>query len=199
MASYWQIWVEGTSSTNVGTTDGVWGQWTLTTSSTANTSVWVEWNIGVDVGTTTDGLQTIWSGWNGSIQTYQYPPIHQPTAEEIAKAKAETEAREKERLEAYERSKKLLEALCDLEQRDQLNQYKHFIVKAKERRYRLHLDGKVEELEKESDKAVATFCIHPANDGGLPIPMPDQVLAKKLLLEVNEEKFLKTANRTALR
>ncbi len=42
---------------------------------------------------------------------------------------------------------------------------------------------------------VAKFCIHPVEE----IPFADNMLAQKLMLELDEEQFLRVANRTALR
>ncbi len=100
---------------------------------------------------------------------------------------------------ADERAVKILTAHLTPEQREQYRREKCFEVlttrEGKIRRYRIShgwagnitvLNGEGQQIEK--------LCIHPAKR----IPFADNLLAQKLLLEADEDQFLKIANHTPL-
>jgi hypothetical protein len=123
----------------------------------------------------------------------------------LAADRAERERREaaaRELQEAHRKAEELLATHLAPEQREQYRREKKFevILKARfglgsSRRYRVEhgWSGNVYLLDKDG-RAIERFCIHHRES----VPVPDLMLAQKLMLETDEEQFLKTANRTRL-
>ena len=89
-------------------------------------------------------------------------------------------------------AKKLLERHLTDEQKASWEKYQGFWVTAKSgTRYWLD-GGRPRGLPQ--DGPPQSFCINSMDDSGAPLPRGDQILAQKLLLETDEERFLKTAN-----
>jgi hypothetical protein len=143
-----------------------------------------------------------------------YRPTAGPTAEELEqRAKAAEEQAERERLRRIEaekeaaaareaekradqRAKKLLLQCLTLEQKRDYARNKRFRVRSPSGTlYELRHGwaGNVEELNAEN-KPVRRFCIHPDRT----VPVADNLLAQKLLIECDEGRFRKTANVTEL-
>lgn len=107
----------------------------------------------------------------------------------LEKSKAAREAAEK-------CARELLLSVLSEEQRKEYERDKAFHVEAKDgTRYRLKHGwaGNVEELN-ELGIAIARYCIHP----NVQIPEADNLVAQKLMLETDPERFRRTANRTDL-
>lgn len=98
-----------------------------------------------------------------------------------------------ERDEADKRALALLMSHLTPEQARQYRMERQFEVRTAERRYRIRHGwaGNIEQLDGKGI-VVARFCIHPS----FPVPTDDNVLSQKLMIEANEELFLRTANRT---
>ena len=94
------------------------------------------------------------------------------------------------------KARKLLLEHLRPEQAASFEKDEHFEVLAMSgRRYRIKLGwgGNSEELN-DVRKVVNRFCIHPREQ----VPHHDNMLAQKLLIEHDEERFLDIANRTAV-
>ena len=84
----------------------------------------------------------------------------------------------------------LLSALSP-QQRVEYQEKHHLTLIIGDKRYRIHKGrtGNIQLLDGQ-DKVIKCFCIHPREQ----CPLDDNVLAQKLLLETNEEEFLRVAN-----
>ena len=147
-------------------------------------SAWIAWS-GTD-------SSTIWSVWiQGTAGAYT-----PPSEAELAQQKAERERRDEERKKADERAEALLLAHLTPDQRETLERMRHFVVQSERGRvYRLRRGRLANVDEMDKDRVVAQYCIHPSIHN---IPEADSLLAQKLMLEMNEEQFLRIANRTAV-
>ena len=99
-------------------------------------------------------------------------------------------------LEAEKRAEALLELHLNETQRQEYRTKKRFIVEVQDGVcYRINRGwaGNVEELNKDG-KPVNRLCIHTR----APVPIPDNLLAQKLLLETDPAEFRRIANRTAI-
>lgn len=173
-----------TIGTDNGTGD-TWMTWasTDTNSSTTIDNTWVLW---VDAGGTA----------NAAPRVYTAPPR---TAEQIAAdeehaatAAQEVQERAAAQLMAGKRAQRLLAECLTAKQRHDLKRDDAFCVQIGERCYRINrgYSGNVELIE--GDCVRARYCIHPRED----VPNEDTMLAQKLLLEANEDEFLRVANAT---
>jgi hypothetical protein len=129
------------------------------------------------------------------------------TLEQLEKLEAERKERaEKERLrlaeverqrkEADAKADELLRKHLSLRQRRQYRRNRSFCVRARDGtqfRIKHGWAGNIEELNA-AGKPVNRFCIHPVDS----VPYADNLLAQKLLLETDPDKFRKIANRTAI-
>ena len=177
----------------------------ITNGMTVNAQTWVDWNTNYSQITTnysqiTNGMtvnQATWNQWNTqgflrrptSVIHYEQP---RPTDEEM---RAMTEAAAKatrEHAAAIARAEALLLEHLDPRQRESYTANKLFIVETpRKNRYRLRHSGQPVKLE--GEKEVVRYCIHTYG-----VPREDELLGFKLLLEANEDEFLKTANATRL-
>lgn len=98
--------------------------------------------------------------------------------------------------EADKRAEALLVENLTAEQAAQYRQLRRFDVVVGERRYRIRLGwaGNVDCVD-ERGRALERYCIHPVEA----VPYADNLLAQKLMLEMDEAQFLRVANRTVLR
>lgn len=189
-----------------GTAATIWCAWTCASDSTAtNGEPWVIWNTG---GTSASSTDTCWIQWNTRVKTAVYTPARR-SAEEIERdriaAEQRAKEREKERKEREERqraavarSTELLREWLDEKERERFDKHKRFhVVTASGRRYEVDCTKRqhnVFELD-EKGKRVVEHCIY-AN--AFDLPLPDNALAQKLLLETNEDEFRRIANQTRL-
>lgn len=120
--------------------------------------------------------------------------------EEEAQRRRDEAARiEQERRQAAQEAKDraealLLRSLSDKQKAD-LQEKNYFLVEAGGETYKIKrgFSGNVKKLDKDG-KEIQSFCIHPTEN----IPDADAMLAQKLLLETDHERFLRTANATNL-
>lgn len=158
--------------TGASTTNGTWDVWIDATGSSSN-DTWTGW---IDIGTTSGALS-----WQAS----------QPGEEQIA-ARKEAEAAKKA---TESRARELLLSVLDGGQKKAYRKDRKFpVVGSNGKRYLLG-DHVTAELG-DAGKVVARFCIHTK---AWQIPQADQVLARKLLLEADEDTFLRIANRSLVR
>lgn len=184
---------------------GTYGTYTVTTSNVTE-SAWVNWNVIYPTTTVTTGSITTnsveWVYWNAQYDCVFSPEklfTEQQEAlrlqqEERNRRQAEIEAK---RVAAQKKATELLLENLDAEQQIEFNQHKRFTVHVRgkvDQHYLIEYGyaGNVKLFHK--GKAIAKFCIHPAHN----LPNEDVMLAQKLLLETNEEQFLKIANKTVL-
>lgn len=97
------------------------------------------------------------------------------------------------RIEASTRAEALLVSSLNPEQAAEFREWRSFTLHSKDgkRTYRITygIAGNVFEVER--GQAIASYCIHPTG-----VPTEDVMLAQKLMLETDEESFLKIANKT---
>lgn len=170
--------------------DIITGQGTMAGYYPAQT-VWGSWNNQFLQTATSTVTQTVWVSWNQQAfgQTAQGMQFQQqPSDVEIASA---TEALRKHEAAKTRAKELLLESLTPT-QRETYEKHLMFIVETpKKNRYRLHLSQAPRKLSGEKD--AVSYCIHTHG-----LPREDELLGFKLLLEANEDEFLRTANATAL-
>lgn len=200
-------------ATTGNTTDRVWGTWTTGSDSTTSIEIttqegaWQQW-VSCDAATTsandtsvTVASDQVWGVWiaDGDRITFRY---EEPTQEELEARAERQRIQEEQRLEAKrlkevadQKALDLLMRFLEDEQLQQLESEGAFVVKTKEREYRIEKgwQGNVKELNKDGE-AIASWCIHPSKK----VPHQDNMLAQKFLLETNEDDFRRIANRTAL-
>lgn len=185
--------------------DNVWFTWTTdSASSTAVSGAWENWTI--QTASSTSCTANAWFYWCDEA-----PVLSDEERAAVAARQAEQARQAAERRTVWERQRAkeaeerqaaeakaealLLEHLTP-EQRDSYTRKKEFEVQTESgRRYRLRHGwaGNVDELD-ENGRAVNRLCIHPA----VHVPNPDNLLAQKLLLQWDEERFRKIANHTRL-
>lgn len=182
--------------------DTIWVTWTDTASTTSVTSLqaWDCWNQGTTVAyTATITSNSTWSYWVGldGSNDYQPAPLTEEQLEARRVAQAEREARDAERRAEQEiirgRARVLLESLLDRKQKAELRKEGHFHVHTKdgERTYRLK-PGHPPLRVKSEDGNRYSYCIHPLEQ----FPAEDTAAALKLLIEADEDEFLRIANAT---
>ncbi len=201
-------------SSCVGTGDATWTLWTTTSSTACSSTIWTDWNNSSCCSTTaTSAATTVWYAWvhdgTGSCYTQAGRTCQQPqlSAEELErqvaeqkKIAAEWEAKARkeqaEREAAEKRAEELLIRCLDAEQRKQFRKEKKFkVIGGDGATFELGYTRSGNAREFDADgKPIARFCIHPRED----VPIPDVLLAQKLMLETDPASFRKIANKTAL-
>ena len=92
---------------------------------------------------------------------------------------------------AKERAEKLLRSCLSPQQQDELERLHHFHLIVGNKRYRINRGrSRNIQLIDETGKVVKHLCAHPREY----VPDADTMLAQKLMLETDEESFLKIAN-----
>lgn len=175
----------------------VWGLWCAGYSGAASVTtynytassdvIWVNWNANQ----TGSSANLIWGSWNAN----QNHIIH------VDRVHSERDENRKKQEKAAVIAKDLLLKHLSPQQRDQFEKDRMFEVlgKTQKNRYLIGADGSVKRVDEKG--LVESYCIHPdySRDPDFKIPASDLALAKKLMLEHDEETFLKTANATRLR
>lgn len=181
----------------------------ITTTNITTTDPWMCWNADYQIncqtvsGSITYTAPIIWADWNNAYgesividekAIAAYNEQIRLEFEKRQKAQRETEER---RAAAQKKAEELLLENLDAEQRKEFATNKRFTVHVRGKEDKHYLieygyAGNVKLLRE--GKAVAKFCIHPV----VQCPNEDVMLAQKLLLETNEEQFLKIANKTVL-
>ena len=162
----------------------VWCQGPMTSS--ASTQVWPVWNE-VYYPANAQFVQP-------ALTPEQTRELHRHQQEYLAARAAEITKQQ----EASHRAAALLADHLAPEQRETFRKDRHFVVHSRDgqRRYRVEygVAGNIKLLNAEG-KSIAKFCIHPVDSR---IPTEDVMLSQKLMIEGDEESFLRIANRTAL-
>lgn len=178
-----------------------WVSLTAGTSSQINASVWQEWTTTLT--TTTNTATAVWDYWQpvtyGSGHVNYIAPANPEAAAEQAAFLAEAEAARRERYRVRveedkarnERARALLLAVLNEEQQAELeaNRYFHVTTRDGERVYRLGPNRATRRIKGEDGRCWA-YCIHPREA----FPVYDTVVALKLLLDSDEDEFLRIAN-----
>ena len=153
---------------------------TLTTNAT-----WASWADNAGTSGTLD-YRTTTATWQPTL----------PSPEEIERQNREAEERACKKKEAQERALRLLREMLTREQLAAFEKDKRIPVDAPSgQRYIIHKGRAGNVFSIKDGKQVEKFCIQPDD---LDIPDEDCMLAQKLLLEANEDEFLRVANRTRL-
>lgn len=134
----------------------------------------------------------------GVVQHAWYNDVVQPvTAEQVRTQALAAEATRQEKIAATRKAEDMLKSMLDDRQRSSYSETASFEVLVTRtgeiRRYLVERDwaGNVFRVDQHGRK-IERFCIHPEKQ----IPLPDNMLAQKLLLEADEQTFLRTANRS---
>jgi hypothetical protein len=93
-----------------------------------------------------------------------------------------------------ERAKQILVSVLTKEQQEQFEKERHFELQVNSRLYRVRPGSRVERLDPKTKQILSYFCIH--EEAGHDLPSEDRALGQKLLLEANEQEFLRIANET---
>jgi hypothetical protein len=187
-----------------------WTSWNSAYADSTTSSgdiTWCAWNS-ITVSATTNATIEVWQGWvDAQGQQHWQRSTPAPETEEqrqarearAAERQAELQRQAEERQAAEARAEELLVAHLKPAQKKSYREGRYFEVltgdRRRTRRYRVKHGwaGNVEELD-EQGRPVARYCIHPRDT----VPIPDNLLAQKFLLETNEQEFLRIANRTPL-
>ena len=191
MASDWYFWNASGTTSAITTASSTWNQWTsaTTTSATTASTIWVDW-----VGGTC----------SNKIYAQEYHEPVKRSAEDLArmareqnereaKFAAERDAERELRIAAEAKAEKLLLENLTLKQREEYKKDKLFVVHGRSgRRYRIRPQrtGNVDVIDR-FGKIEHRLCAHTRED----IPIADNMLAQKLMLEHDEHYFLHIANR----
>jgi len=164
-------------------TNAVWLTWNQNTAVTAGTTNVI--NPWYDEGTTA-ALTMDWTRW----VTQQEETAEQRVERQRRQADHEQRTRDyaAARKAAAERAEKLLEACLSSGQRESLRKSGWFVVYTKSGRAYQIRRGRARNVVEVNTKR--TYCCHPV-DG---VPDADTMLAQKLMLEADEESFLRLAN-----
>jgi hypothetical protein len=203
----WPCWV---TTTNNATSSDAWIDWSLVTSSAVYGDTWSTWCTD----TTSSATDNVWIAWCdheleicGQLGTVviQSPYIVRPTTvpEPTEEQRAEWARQDRERkrrqeeeqrqiAEANEKAETLLKDVLNEEDYQFLLEMNHLLVETEEHRYKISRRGTVREVDEEG-KEIASFCIH---ERGFRLPDADAVLMHKLMLECDEEEWLRIANKT---
>lgn len=185
------VWIEwnGTAATN----DGAWHYWTSGSSATTSVSntIWLEWNAATGESRQIHPNPTAW-------QKPAPPTAEQLEAEKQRRLDLEKRLAEEtaKRIAAEKRAEELLLSQLSKEQRKEYREKKSFKVVGKDgHRYDIgpRWSGHVERLN-DKGKPVERFCIHPR----VQVPVADNQLLAKLMLETDPDQFRKVANVTPL-
>lgn len=166
---------------------GGFTQQTVYTQATNNVYYQEQWNTQYQGTATINYATSVWYAWNEGYQPHRQPQAEATAAQVMAAQKAVVDA-----AEAAKKAEELLLEHLSPVQRESYLTHGLFIVETKKNRYQLHKASNTRKLNKDG-KATHSYCIHTHG-----VPRQDELLGFKLLLEANEEEFLKTANATAI-
>jgi len=165
-------------------------------------ATWVQWNENQTAASTANTITNLY----GDYQTahtqaltaeywYRWVNEQEETAEQRAerrRVQAAMDQRSRDyaaaRKAAAERAEKLLESCLTSEQRGQLAKHGWFTVVARSGRvYQIKRGRARNVIEMRTGR---TYCCHPIDN----VPDADTMLAQKMMLEVEEDEFLRMAN-----
>lgn len=125
-----------------------------------------------------------------------FSPIRDRANQLNQDTRVKAEVEKKKAAEANERAEKLLQEVLSPAQRAELQRKNYFHVRANGRRFRITRGwaGNVLEVDARS-RLRYRFCAHPNQH----VPAPDVMLAQKLVLESEPERFFSVANKSQVR
>lgn len=191
-ADAWDSWNDGYTSTTASSRDYIWTYWsgTSSTSSTTYTSTTETWSNWIAVYETTTGRL---------VRHVEPPPQQILTAEQIraqdermAQYRREAAARQAERDKAIETARRLLMENLTPEQLEQFKRDQSFVVVGRNhRRFRIR-EGRSANVDviNPDGRISHRLCAHPQEQ----VPDFDTMLAQKLMLEHDDEHFMRLAN-----
>lgn len=186
--------------------EGVWQLWNiLYVTGSASTVYHIPATI-LSAGDTIRTSVIVWAGWNQAYTVtqnnirYEYVDMLTPQSTAPAAAMAVAhEVRRKARESADAKADRLLKTILSAEQRSQYERDRAFDVivgrTGERRRYRIKHGwaGNVYVID-DRGREIERLCIHP----DVQVPIADNLVAQKLLLEADEATFRRTANSTRL-
>jgi hypothetical protein len=189
----WPYWV-ATNSTSMTTANTI-----LVSNPVTSAYTWGAWNANYATSavTTTGTIngngpyylsgEGLWVTWNGTyFENAVIAAVPAPTIAAVPSKPAPNRVK----------AKRLLKSLLTDEQEAALEEKGSFDLTIGDRIYRVSPGRGVTRIGADG-KADESYCIHP--DGSLGLPIEDWAIAQKLLLETDEEAFLRIANKTRLR
>ena len=191
MATLTDTWA---TSTCTETADATWYGWSSTVTGTSTTCTV---DLTTSASSTTD---TVWYGWAGNVpsQGHSPPPLQESVADRQARMERQAERnleavrRAEERRVAAARAEELLREHLSGDQVEELNTLNRFTVISKDgkREYQIRRD-RVQNVDLigPDGRRLRNYCAHPASA----IPDQDTMLAQKLMIENQEEEFLRIA------
>jgi len=197
-----------------GSTNSVtWNSWNanicnndaVTYTTVGSSNIWVVWNDNVTHGTTISSYSTqsivTWQNWNETEQQAVAATIHRVQAAHAIQQRLDAvhwrKTAAKQRL-ARIKAERLLRDFLTQEQKNDLTKYgffKLYVKKGEETKvYRIRRGQhrNVDLMEELGGKLVPrkSLCLHPS----MAVPDADAMLVQKLMLETNEDEFLRIAN-----
>ncbi len=184
------------------TTNAVWGAWNALQQQAVVQAIQTHLYEPITATTGASITSAVWGNWNNVLQN-----MHNATAEQVAQAQRQVaEARDRqtraaaavqvEKTLAERRAEKLLQETLSAKQREELASKGFFtletIAKSGERRiYRIKRGrtANVEQVDEQGNR-IKRLCAHPTAI----VPDADTMVAQKLMLESQEEEFLRIAN-----
>lgn len=164
-----------------------------TTADYATTTAWTNWNAAATstAATTTD----TWTYWNSSGTTFitNNVVVHGPTPEERAEARRQWDEVERKAKEAQKRAEALLLEHLNEEQKESLSRNERFRVRGSKGGVYDICMGSVYQYEADDTpirRPLASVCIHSSEH----VPEADNMLAKKLMIETDEDEFRRIGN-----
>lgn len=155
------------------------------TDNSATTDAWTQWTTG----------STTW------VPLIYYPPPRELPEQErqrIEETRQQYAAAEEERSaarkEAERKAEKLLIEHLNNQQKKSYKKDKSFEMQSQSGRRFILCSARVRNVEEldETGGKMASFCIHPTES----IPLADQLLMQKLMLENHEKDFMRIANKS---
>ncbi len=168
--------------TNSGSSDNLW----ITNTATANN---YGWHPPI---TNYNGFNTGWTDGFGA-SGFRCAETPEQTASRVESEKKHRQARQA----AEVRAEGLLRRYLSEEQQHELDKHNYFTVRSQSGQlFQINRGraGNVYRLDGLTRKPVERFCIHPVEY----VPDSDTMLSQKIMLEIDEASFVKTANRTKL-
>lgn len=199
-------WTEPTCSylSNATTNGMVWSLWntsastsTTVTSYTSNGATWEAWNANTVTYTssaTTQTIQVTWQGWNVQAETAAQKAARAQRERELAETYRKAEAaRQEQRRIAIMNADRLLDSVLTSAQRDQLRKLGGFVLRGQSGKFYRIRQGRsanVDVLDAQGN-VVDRLCAYPIMN----VPDADAMVAQKLMLECDEDAFLRLALR----
>lgn len=145
--------------------------------------------------TATQNATTVWatsaSSGEWTYQNFTYQDFYLTETEE---EKLKREAVQRARDEADKRAEQWLISHLNSNQKEEYAEHRQFTVYSKDRERRYAVTRSTVYLLDEKGREIKSFCIHPE----VRLPIADEMCCKKLLLETDEEEFLRISNHTEI-